>query len=216
MVAKLSFHRSSQGGAAGHPTKFHYEEALMHSHTAFLLASLLIASLIAAAAVSGARAGSLTIHLTPRASPAQPVACPAGSPADATCDRLSGSGSARGLGAYSATATLLNSRSVSGGFDSTISGTITSALGTLVFRGDNSGDARGNDVYAIRLSGSDRLASTTGQGTLNFVGTYVGSGTFIVDAAIDAPGVTFDLTPPTLTLGKTTTRALGGGRYAVT
>jgi hypothetical protein len=130
--------------------------------------------------------------------------------------RLSGSGSARGLGAYAATGTLVNTQRVSGGFDSTISGTITSALGTLAFTGDNSGNARGQDVYAIKLTGSGGLANSTGQGTFNRVGAYTGTGSFIVDATIDAPGVIFDLTPPTLTLRKTTVRALGGGRYAVT
>ena len=186
----------------------------MHRHIALMSASLLFAALTAEAAGS-ALVGSLTVHLTPRASPALPVACPAGSPADSHCDRLTGSGSARGLGAYSANATLVNARRASGGFDSTISGSVASARGTLEFTGDNSGDARGNDVYAITLTGSSGLASATGRGTLNFVGAYTSTGTFVLDTTIDASGVAFDLTQPTLTLGKTTARALGHGRYAV-
>ncbi|HAL25915.1 MAG TPA: hypothetical protein DCP25_04155 [Chloroflexi bacterium] len=66
------------------------------------------------------------------------------------------------------------------------------------------------------MTGSGGLASATGQGTLNRIGAYTGTGAFLVDATIDASGVTFDLTQPRLTLGKTTARALGGGRYAVT
>ena len=186
----------------------------MHRQIAFVIA-VLIACLTTVAA-SAARTGSLAIHLTPLASPQQPVACPADSKADATCSRLSGLGSGRGLGAYSATATLVVSNRVSGGFDITVSGTITSALGTLAFTGDNSANARGGFVFTISLTGSGGLSSATGQGTLNFVGALTGTGSFIVDATIDAPGLIFDLTPPTLTLRKTAARALGAGRYAVT
>jgi len=177
--------------------------------------------LLAAATASSAQAGSLTVELVVVGRQPQSVTCPAGSPVGTpdnppSCIGLSGHGSARGLGPYTANATIVLLRRPTGGFESTVTGSVTTTHGSFVISGDNSSDPTGYLKYAITLSGAGGFAGATGTGTLNFVGGEFGTGEFIIDMTVDAPGVTFDLTPPTLTVRKTTARSLGSGRYAVT
>ena len=88
--------------------------------------------------VAAAQAGSF--HLALDVAGRQPVVvtCPPGSPADASCRSLLGASVARGLGKFTAQARTLWTHRSSGGFDSTVEGSITTDQGTLSFTGDNS------------------------------------------------------------------------------
>jgi hypothetical protein len=169
---------------------------------------------LAAVAPAAAPADSLTLSLTMQGRQPQHASCPAGAPADAGCQSIAGSGTTRGLGAYNVTALAVLGHRSTGGFASTISGSITTARGSFAFTGDNSAEPSGKAVYDIALTGDGGYAPARGTGTLNFVGLIAGNGAFIVDAVVD--GATFDTTPPTLTVRSATSKALGGSRYAIT
>ena len=163
---------------------------------------------------SSAAASSFPLQVTVTGAQPEPTPCPLNAAADANCTRLQGKGRSRGLGAYQASAVVVRTPRASGGFDSTVTGSLSTSRGALSFTGDNSGDPAGKLTYAIALSGSAGYASVTGTGSLVYSGIIAGNGTFLVIASLD-PATAFDLSAPILTLGGVVARSLGGGRYAV-
>jgi hypothetical protein len=171
--------------------------------------------IVLAASASTARAGSLSFELDVPGHNPTSVACPTGTPSDDICQQLSGTGSARGLGAFSATATLVIGRRPTSGFQSTTTGQITAASGSFTFTGDNSADPAGHLLFSIALTGSGNFATATGSGTLNFIGAEAGNGHFIIDANVNGATATFDTTPPTVTVTHSNATRAGLHRYAV-
>jgi len=174
----------------------------------------LLMLLIAVVAPAAAPADSVTLSLTMQGRLPQQASCPAGAPTDAGCQSIAGSGTARGLGAYNVAALVVLGHRPTGGFASTITGSITTARGSFAFTGDNSAEPNGKAVYAVTLTGAGGFAPATGTGTLNFIGLIQSTGAFIIDANIS--GATFDTTPPTLTVQSATAKSLGQSRYAIT
>jgi hypothetical protein len=175
---------------------------------------LLGLAVIAGVLASSAAASSFPMQVSVTGSQPEPTACPASAAAEANCTRLQGKGRARGLGAYEASAVVVRTPRASGGFDSTVTGSLSTSRGALSFTGDNRGDPAGKLTYAIAVSGSAGYASVTGTGALVYSGIIAGNGTFLVNASLD-PATAFDLSAPTLTLGGVVARSLGRGRYAV-
>lgn len=177
---------------------------------------VLITAGVFAFPVAAARAGSF--HLALDIAGRQPVVvtCPPGSATDASCRSLLGAGVARGLGKFTAQARTRWAHRSSGGFDSTVEGSVTTAQGTLSFAGDNSAESHGKLFYAITFSGTGGLGSVTGSGSFNFIGALGGTGHFLIEGDLADPSNAFDLTPPQLTIRSASAQAVGSGRYKVT
>jgi hypothetical protein len=174
-----------------------------------------LCALVALAVPGAAQAGSLKFELGVSGHLPQPATCPTGTPAGTTCQSIGGSAAARGLGTCKVQAAYSLGHRSSGGFDSSIAGTISCSKGSFSLAGDNSADSRGGLVYAVTLDGAGGFASASGSGELNFIGILSGTGRFIVDGNVSG-GVDFDTVAPSVTVSGATAHALGHGRFAVT
>jgi hypothetical protein len=178
---------------------------------------VLIAGLVGAIAssVAAARVSSFQLQLSVAGSDPQQVACPANATPDTSCRRLAGSGTARGLGSYQASAVVVQAPRAGGGFDSTVTGSLQTSRGTLSFAGNNQAEPAGKLTYAISIIGSAGFATASGTGSLIYIGSAAGNGSFVIEGTLDPESV-FDLSPPAVTLAGVKAHSLGRGRYALT